>query len=436
MNFFKKSNGITLSIEVSKKLLLSSSVLALTTFVSIFTFAATPAYADYYDAKLHFETLSVDDRSNAALGLEASGDFNGLTILGYTERFYKSILAFETKNNLEVDGKLQPWEINRLNSETDILNNQVGFSKYKNDKVGSILMVPRKLFDSEIAIDNGISFRREDKGYSLSFVAHTNDQSTFENLFEVFRTPSNIRSIDYQKIRDNFFVVTGSNKGRNFYTYMERIPTGTTGFTLTYKVENSILAGKLSTVLANSFLATPQTETPPAEPQQPQTVAATEDEVIVETPLAAPVAPIVAASIVAEAPLVVPPQPQAAPVAQVATQPIPQQPIALQSAQPNNADRANTVASAVAHSQPPAPPVVEPELSLPENCSPSLESFAKLTVGMEHDRALKIMGCYGKMSFTTTADNVFISNRWIGEFGAHMVADFDIHGLSTSSIFQ
>jgi Superinfection immunity protein len=340
MNFLKKSNGITLSGHALKKFSLSSSVLTLATLTSLVTFAATPAHADYYDAKLHFESLSADDRFKSILGLESTGDFNGLISLGYTERLYRAILAFEKKNNLEVDGKLQSWEINRLDSEGHILFNEVGFTDYKNSKVGSTLWVPRKLFDSEVAIDNGISFQREDRGYSLSFVAHTNDQSTFENLFEVIRTPSDIRTIDYQKIRDNFFVVTGSNKGRNFYTYMERIPTGTTGFTLSYKVENSILAGKLSTVLANSFLATPQTETPAVEPQQPQAVAATQDETIVETPLTAPtanepVAPIAVAPVVAIAPTVTPPQPQAIPVVQVATVPISQQPISVQTQQPS-----------------------------------------------------------------------------------------------------
>jgi Superinfection immunity protein len=358
MNFLKKSNGDALSRASKKNFSFSPSILQLATFTSLIAFAAMPARADYYDAKIHFQSLSADDQSKAILGLESTGDFNGLTLLGYTERFYKAILTFETKNNLEVDGKLQPLEIDRLDSEGHILFDQVGFKDYKNEKVGSTLLVPHKLFDSEVAIENGINFQRVDKGYSLSFVSHTNDQSTFENLFEVIRTPSDIRAVDYQKIRDNFFVVTGTNKGRKFYTYMERIPSGTTGFTLTWRAENSILAGKLVTILANTFIATPEAKAPAVEPQQPQTVAATQGETIVETPLIRSATTVSDATIAATSvaptiiypqpqpqPLAAPtdslmvpntvPQPQAAPVVQFATTlAIPQQPIEVQPPQP------------------------------------------------------------------------------------------------------
>jgi hypothetical protein len=355
MNFLKKSNGDALSRASKKNFSFSSSILQLATFTSLITFAATPARADYYDAKLHFESLSVDDRSKAILGLESTGDFNGLTALGYTERFFKAILAFETKNNLEVDGKLQPLEISRLASEGRILFNQVGFTDYKNEKVGSTLWVPRKLFDSEKRINNGINFQRADQAYTLSFVAHTNDQSTFENLFEVIRSSSETRAIDYQRIRDNFFVVTGTNKGRKFYTYMERIQSGTTGFTLTYKTENSILADKLATVLANTFIATPETAAKKVEPPQPEPVAMTQNENIAQTPLVVPtstvtVAPIAAVTVVSVAPPIGDPQLQSITVVQVATPQILQQPIAFQSPQPIVAQTSSTEPRTVAPS--------------------------------------------------------------------------------------
>jgi hypothetical protein len=412
MSFLQKSNGKALGRHVSKKISFSSSVLTLATFASLITFTTTPAHADYYDAKLHFESLSQDDQSKIRLGLEATGDFNGLDVLGYTERFYRAILVYETKNNLKIDGRLQPWEITKLDSEFNIFGNQVGFAPFKNEKVGSTLWVPRNLFDSEVIIDNGTSFQRKDKGYSLSFVAHTNDQSTFENLFEVIRTPSDIRTIAYQKIRDNFFVVTGSNKGRNFYTYMERIPTGTTGFTLTYKAENSILAGKLSTVLANTFLATPQTETPAVEPQQLQTVAVTPDEAVVETPLSAPTMTIPVTPIAAVASTVALPQP-------IVAQEIEQEKT-IELVTPPPARVAQTVSG---------------------TCKITLSNYYAIESGMTHERVAQILGCYGtEISKSEMAGFYTVMIQWNGSglgglVGGNMNAMFQNDELISKAQF-
>jgi hypothetical protein len=397
MSYFRKPKGITLSKNCSRKF--SSSIFALATFASLITFAATPAQADYYDAKLHFEALNADDQFKSILGLESTGDFNGLVSLGYTERLYKAILAFETKNNLEVDGMLQPWEISKLDSEGQALASQAGFTAYTNDKVGSVLWVPRNLFDSEIAIENGMSFQRVDKGYSLSFVAHTSDQSTFEELFDIIRTPSDVRTVEYQKMRDKFFVVTGENKGRKFYTYLQRISAGTTGFTLTYKAENFGLASKISTILANSFLAMPETAPPAAEPQLPQTVAVTTDETIIETPHIEP------KPSTAEAPV-------------------------------------ETVASSIAaQAEKLAAPVVVAPKTVDGHCKITLSNYYSIHSGMSREQVARILGCYGTViSQSEMAGFYTVMVQWNGSgvsglLGGNMNAMFQNDELISSAQF-
>ena len=76
---------------------------------------------------------------------------------------------------------------------------------------------------------------------------------------------SSQRQIEYKIIHDNFFVVSGVHKGRNFYTWMSATRASSTGFTLSWSPVWATTGKKISILLANSYVAEPKI----SEPENP-----------------------------------------------------------------------------------------------------------------------------------------------------------------------
>lgn len=221
----------------------------------IVVFCSTGASADFSAAKAAYERLPPDEQAAVTINLIATGDFNGFHRNGFSERYYRAILAFEKRERLFEDGIIADDELSLLKSRADKFFGEIGLKKYIHPIVGSAAYIPRSLFDREKQYEKGIAFETTDKRLSLSFSAHSVNDKTFVDLFELLSTPSYNRSVSYKRMKDSFFVVNGDYKGRDFYTYMERISYGSTGFTLTWKREIGPLASRLATLMANGFSA-------------------------------------------------------------------------------------------------------------------------------------------------------------------------------------
>ncbi len=232
-------------------------------------FFTLPACADYDRAKQHFDSLDADSRISITLGLIATGDYVGLLDFGFTKRYYNSVLAFERRENLTVDGSLETWELARLNLIANPFYGALGIRYYTHPVAGSKLLVPRLAFDTEQQTEYGIAFERKDRGLSLSFVAYAESEKSFNELYDSLTQETAQRIVAYRRLRDNYFVASGTFKGRYFYTWMSAIPGGTTGFTVSWSNEWADTGSKISVLLANSFIASPSQQNPSAPPIQP-----------------------------------------------------------------------------------------------------------------------------------------------------------------------
>jgi len=236
-----------------------------TAVIALLAAIAPPAGADVLDARRHFLAASGDEQFETMVGLIATGDFNGFSFQGFTQRFYRAILDFEKREGLVADGILVPDELERLKERASTFLAFANFMDYKHPTTGTELIVPRRLFDREVPYSKGISFFRNDRQLMLSFAAHPASAARFEALFDILRKPASDRSISYARLKPDFFVVNGINKGRKFYTIMRRTRYGSEGFTLTWGDDFETSASRLSTFMANRLMeGTQETD----EPQQ------------------------------------------------------------------------------------------------------------------------------------------------------------------------
>jgi S1-C subfamily serine protease len=225
---------------------------------------AQPAIAGFDEARQHFMGTSDDDQVEVLISLIATGDFNGFYFQGFSQRLYSAIVNFESREGLQVDGILLPYERERLKERSLVFFSAVSFQEYRHPRTGTKLMVPRNLFDKEVPYEKGLSFSRGDRQLTLSFAAHPVAAASFEELYDILIKPASDRLISYSRLRADFLVVTGENKGRKFYTIMRRSAYGSEGFTLTWGARFEVNAQRLATMMANALMSgQSQNEEPP-----------------------------------------------------------------------------------------------------------------------------------------------------------------------------
>jgi serine protease Do len=215
---------------------------------------ASPGLADYGSAKSRFAKMNGEQQTAVTLALIATGDFDGLVDFGFTRRLYNAIRRFERREGLRADGVLDRDELRLLARTAEAFYGELGSKYYAHPSGFSRLLVPRRLFDREQKVADGIVFTRDDRHLSLDYVAVPRAEKSFASLFASMTRSTAARDVSYARLFKNHFVVTGKFKGRKFYSWFNRYPKATVGFTVSWSESWDSTGRKVSSFLANSFL--------------------------------------------------------------------------------------------------------------------------------------------------------------------------------------
>lgn len=213
------------------------------------------ARADFATASQAFEVLPIHQQTSIGLALIATGDFEGLVEFGFSRRLYRSLRSFQRRHDLPVDGILSTRERRLLAEEANRFFTRIGTEYEAHPASGAKLLVPHKLFDSRKPTEDGSLYERADGAMSLSFVAFDNRQKDYDDLYGAMSASGADRQIIYTRKFKHYFVVTGMFHGRKFYSWMSRGKSFTSGFTYSWNDASEVTGRKISTLLANSFIA-------------------------------------------------------------------------------------------------------------------------------------------------------------------------------------
>jgi S1-C subfamily serine protease len=241
---------------------------ALVLFVIIFLVQGSfcGVRADYVGAESEFRSLNRDDQVAIGLGLIATGDFDGLLDYGFTKRLYKAIVAFQSREGFPATGVLQQEAFGRLKDRWYGFGREMGLENVTHPDSGAQLMVPKRLFDISRRTPRGFAFERADEAMALSFVAYPASQKTFAQLYETMALPTAQRRVTYKTLKNAFFVSTGLYHGKKYYTWMNAVDGGSTGFTISWSEQFGETGNRIAMLLANTFLAKPTSAAPGAPP--------------------------------------------------------------------------------------------------------------------------------------------------------------------------
>jgi hypothetical protein len=215
---------------------------------------ATPcALADYPAAEQSFQQLPEETKTELVRLLIATGDFNGVYRDQFSRRLAEAIEQFQSRAGFPPTGLLPANQLTILRAKGNTFLEPLGLREYSLPTFHAKLQVPRLLFDNETQNADGYGFERADQSISLNFEEYLPPESSFEALYKRFSEPKPSRSIRYKTLQPDYFVVSGEYRGRNFYTWINRTPPGSSGFTVAWKKERNALADRVAILLANSF---------------------------------------------------------------------------------------------------------------------------------------------------------------------------------------
>jgi hypothetical protein len=210
-------------------------------------------------SKAAFDRLDEAERKAIQNDLIWSGDFNGVAGGEFGRRTYDAMLGFERRTGAVADGILTPPERASLKRAADEARLALRFAEINDAATGIRIGLPAALLTQRIAVDSGVVWRRADGAVSLQLVKLPADQA-FADMFEQMRQDGPGRKVTYRLQRPDWFVVSGEENGRKFYTRLAQGPGGVRGYTFRYPADQAATLDRIMIAIANTFEPFPGTD--------------------------------------------------------------------------------------------------------------------------------------------------------------------------------
>jgi peptidoglycan hydrolase-like protein with peptidoglycan-binding domain len=243
--------------------------------------AAAAAAADqvFESQKSAFDALPETDRRSIQDALVWTGDYNGIVDGSFGKRTRDSILAYQASVKSPTTGVMDPAEIAGLVAAAQKAKTAAKFQIFVEDKTGIKIGAPLKWLDKRIPIATGARLMKGDGTITLDL--SNSPGADLGALYARLSADAPGRKTTLKLSRPDFFVVSGEDSGRKFYSRYAKAPeswpdpTVVRGFTLAYPAQLAEF-DRLTLAIANSFepfvlpaVAAPAAKSEPASPPTP-----------------------------------------------------------------------------------------------------------------------------------------------------------------------
>ncbi len=210
-------------------------------------------------SKAAYDRLDEAERKAIQNDLIWTGDFNGVAGGEFGRRTYDAMLAFERRTQGLADGILTPQERTALKRDSDAARAALRFAAITDQTTGIRIGLPQALLTQRVAVENGAVYRRADGAVSLQ-LSKLPPAQAFAELFERLRQDGPGRKVTYRLQRPDWFVVSGEEGGRKFYTRLANGPDGVRGYTFRYPTDQAAALDRIMIAIANTFEPFPGTD--------------------------------------------------------------------------------------------------------------------------------------------------------------------------------
>lgn len=228
------------------------------------------ALASYAQSKSWFYSRSLEDRFTLQFFLIFTGDYVAVVDATFGKRTYNALLNFQYRNGFPPDGTLSEREVDQLFMEGASVMKEVGFEFRDEPATGISLGIPESLFTTMEPTRRGMRWTARDRLVELETLRIPHHDTGYRKLFGRLSTESGNRRIKYKLYRNDYFIVSGTYRGKNFYLRVFRTGHDTRGFSLSWDGKVSALMNRVAVAMSNSLTHYDGSEKA-SQPQLPDT---------------------------------------------------------------------------------------------------------------------------------------------------------------------
>ncbi len=237
-------------------------------------FAVTAHAADYAESRAAYQRLDQNDRFMVGLMLVATGRYNGMIYGDFNKRLYRGIIEYQQSLGAAPTGILTADQTASLYREGGQYFAALGMKKLEMPLGAGTVFVPLALAPYSQRTERGIAYEAGDRAVSVDLSAYPPGEVVFHALYARLSKTSNRRQVTYKVLRDDFFVVSGTLDGRNYYTKYLLDRGFASGFTFAWDARVLPSGDRIAVLMSNSFFpafASGSASVAEAEPAQPTT---------------------------------------------------------------------------------------------------------------------------------------------------------------------
>lgn len=210
----------------------------------------------YRMAETNFLSLDIDSRLFFQLMLTASGHWDAVPNMSYSNRLHRAIQDFQTNIGQRATGFLTDEQFDQLSRIATPVIDAWGFQSIRHPVRGTLLWVPVGIGLYAERIANGILIQEENNRFRLKyeFFRETVLNDKYNSIFtEMQRSGDRIL---FHVIRSDFFVIAAHQGRYHRYVRYHRDGSGLIGFDMNWSTEAAPIYGKrLASVISGSLRA-------------------------------------------------------------------------------------------------------------------------------------------------------------------------------------
>ncbi len=216
-------------------------------------FFSQTSLANYEQSKAWFYSQSYEDRISIQLLLIFTGDYVALVDAAFGKRTYEGLQAFQYREGFQPDGVLNKREFEVLAAKGGSVMQKIGFEFRDEPTSGVRLGIPEKLFVSMEPVRRGVRWAAKNEKVELETLNIPNYETSYRRLYQRLATQSSKRRVEYKVFRNDYFVVSGINRGKNFYIRVFRTQIDSRGFSLSWNKGLDALMDRVAVAMSNSL---------------------------------------------------------------------------------------------------------------------------------------------------------------------------------------
>ncbi|WP_165814702.1 peptidoglycan-binding domain-containing protein [Labrenzia sp. 011] len=209
--------------------------------------------ADYNDSKSWFHGMAYEQRIRTQFLLVFTGDYDGPVDGAFGRLTYKGLTAFQKHREYVPDGILDPRQMLVLQRDGLDLVRRVGFETMDETASGLTLGVPVKLFEPATPSGRGRHWLAHDRSIELETWRVPRQETGYRALYRRLTRPREGRVVEHSSFRNDHFIVSGRQDGRDFYLRVMKSPRDSRGFSLFWNPKHAVFMDRVAVAMSSSM---------------------------------------------------------------------------------------------------------------------------------------------------------------------------------------